>query len=148
MNKVSRLVFIVYAAALFSSNVFAKDDYFFVLNNSSWTIDIKATSEKYCVYYTTPYEKRLETDSHVTFMVAYNTAGFTKCNFYHSSQEFDITFTLGNVTYATTFEWYKPVNRAGKINLPTFPGYLSIKAKIHYGDYFDKTGPIVTIDNL
>ncbi len=61
MKKVSRLVFIVYAAAFFSSNVFALNEYFFVLNNSRWTIDIEATSNKYCVYYATPYEKRLDT---------------------------------------------------------------------------------------
>ena len=147
MKKVSSLVFAVYAAAFFSSNVFAKDKYFSVLNNSRWTIDIKATSEKYCVYYVTPSEKRLEPDSHVIFMVAYNTAGFTKCNFYHSSQEFDITFTLGNETYAYRFEWYKPVNNRGEINLPTFPSYLRIKTKIHYDKYFTKYGPILTIDN-
>ena len=147
MNKVSRLVFIVYAAAFFSSNVFALDDYFSVLNNSRWTIDIKTNSEKYCVYYATPYEKRLEPDSHVIFTVAYNSALFSKCNFYHSSQEFDITFTLGNETYANRIEWYKPFRKRGRIYLPTFPSYLRIKTKIHYDKYFTKYGPILTIDN-
>ena len=147
MNKVSRLVFIVYAAAFFSSNVFALNKYFFVLNNSRWTIDIEATSNKYCVYYATPYEKRLVPDSHVIFKVAYNTTWFTKCNFYHSSQDFDITFTLGNKKYSTKFVWYKPFNSRDEILLPTFPGWLKIKVTWTDDKYFDKFGPKVMIDN-
>ncbi len=144
MNKVSRLVLIVYAAVFFSSNVFALDDYFKIVNKSHWIISIKVTNNNYCVYWASPYEVHLGPTGYSIWTVAFNTAMFTKCNFYHSSQEFDITFTLGNKKYSTTFEWYKRVLHPGEIRLPTLPDYLDIRVTNGYGRVGYNDGPIVT----
>ena len=145
MNKVSRLVLIVYATAFFSSNVFAQDDYFKIVNHSRWTISIKATNNNYCVYWASPYRRTLAPHRHSMWTVAYNTTWFTKCSLLHSSQEFDITFTLGNKKYSTTFEWYKRVNHPGEINLPTLPDYLDMRVTNVYGYVGDDNdGRVVT----
>ena len=148
MNIVSRLVFIVYAAVFFSSNVFALNSSFIIVNSSHWTIDIKDTNNNYCVYWTSPYEMRVVPHSHFTWTVAYKTTWFTKCSVYHSSQEFNITFTLGNENYATTFQWYKPVGKDAQIRLPKFPDYLKIKVTNEDGSYRDFNGRIVTFTSL
>ena len=145
MNKVSRLVLIVYAAAFFSSNVFALDDYFKMVNHSHWFIDIKATNNNYCVYWASPYRMTLFPHRHSIWRVAYNAAWFSKCSSHHSSQEFDITFTLGNKKYSTTFEWYKRVLHPGEIRLPKLPDYLDMRVTNVDGyvdDYND--GRVVT----
>ena len=144
MNKVSRLVLIVYAAVFFSSNVFAKDDHFMIVNNSHWTIDIKATNNNYCVYWASPYEKKVVPHSYSIWTVAFNRTWFTKCSAHHSSQDFDITFTLGNKKYSTTFVWYKSVGGPGEIRLTTLPDYLDMIVTNYFGDFGRHDGRIVT----
>ena len=144
MNKVFRLVFIVYAAAFFSSNVFAADDYFIVMNHSHWTIDIKGTPNNYCVYWVSPYEKKIIPNSYFIWRVAYNRTLFTKCAVNSSSQDFDITFTLGNKKYSSTLTWYTTNPGVGHLRLPELPKYLDIKVTHDYGTVGGTEGPIVT----
>ena len=144
MNKVSRLVFIIYAAVFFSSNVFAADGFFKIVNHSHWNISIKATNNNYCVYWASPYKMTLVPNSYFTWTVAYSRKWFTKCAVRRSSQEFDITFTLGNKKYSTTFEWYKPVRGRGEITLPTLPDYLDMKVTNDYDKIRYNYGSVVT----
>ncbi len=58
-----------------------------------------------------------------------------------------MTFTLGHETYSTRFVWYKEVRSEGDLDLPAFSGALKVKVTSKYGTYFDKYGPILTIDN-
>ena len=144
MNKVFRLVFIVYAAAFFSSNVFALDAYFTVINHSHWTIDIKDTPNNYCVYWASPYEKKVIPNSYFIWRVAFNRTLFSTCSVHHSSQDFDITFTLGNKKYSSTLTWYKSTPGVGELRLPELPKYLDIKVTHDYGKVGGTVGAVVT----
>ncbi len=146
MNKVARLMFIVYAAVFFSSNVFAgKKAYFFIKNNTRWSMHVSAVSS-FCVQDVTPDDKIIEPHSHFVFQIIYKHGWFfSKCSVYHSDQHFMVTFTLANnKKYSTTLLWYKPWNHPAYLSVPPIPDDNPIKAVITSGSFLSTSGPIVT----
>ena len=147
MNKVARLMFIVYAAAFFSSNVFAgKNAYFFIKNNTRWSMDVSATGNNFCIDEVYPVEKIIKPHGHSSFQVIYSRDWFgSKCSVYHSSQDYLVTFTLANnKKYSTTLTWYKPWGSVPILQIPPIPDDKPVKALITRGPFNDGSGPIVT----
>ncbi len=147
MNKVARLMFIGYAAVFFSSNVFAgKDVYFFIKNNTRWSMDVSATGNNFCIDGVYPIEKIIKPHGRSTFRVTYKRDWlYSKCSLYHSSQDYKVTFTLANnKKYSTTLTWYKPWGSAPILQIPPIPDDKPIKALITSGPFPNGSGPIVT----
>ena len=147
MNKVARLMFIVYAAVFFSSNVFAGVDvFFFIRNNTRWSMNVSATGNNFCINGVYPVNKIINPHGHCAFQVNYKRDWFySRCSLYHSHQDYLVTFTLANnKKYSTTLTWYKPWNSEPILQIPPIPDDKPIKALITSGPFNDGSGPIVT----
>ena len=85
-------------------------------------------------------------DQHA-FQVEYSFKWFwSTCSVHHSSQDFNVTFTLANKKkYSTTLAWYKPYGKEQEViasKIPDIPGHEHLKVKVTYASFFGKY-PIV-----
>ena len=148
MKTVVRLMFIVCVAVLFASNVFAAWGTFYIQNHTRWPIDV-STGYGYCIHTVVPTQKTIMPYSPFMFEIKVNSDFFSKCGWYHSSQDFKITFTsANNQQYSITVTYYKEYGAHIAARLPTIPAYEHIKVTTYNGTLYSYSyppGPIVTL---